>query len=295
MNGNLLSRVYERLDLDVTPRSDEEGLHHLYEGWCNSVPFDNVLKMIALRRGLALPGQKASEFFGCWLSSGSGGTCWAGAIAFRELLVASGFTARFAAGSMYDMGLVNHGTVVVSLGRSEWLADSSLISPVPLRLGGRAYRYSNGVSTVELEPDRGGHLLWMNPLHQTGFLNCRIHRGGIGRDEVLAYYEATRHKSAFNQRLYARRNYRNRVILLRGNLRFEQTQAGMTVQELTENDLRESLHADLGFSEELVENWTKCGALADSMKPANGPAPPPVRGVPPSLRAPSGDNGSYTC
>ncbi|MFN7932830.1 MAG: arylamine N-acetyltransferase [Bryobacteraceae bacterium] len=282
----MLQRVLKRLGLDEPPSPDVEGLQRLYDAWSIAVRFDNVRKMIALRTGRRLPGREAEDFFEAWLSQGAGGTCWAGAIAWLELLRGCGFEARFASGSMFDMGFVNHGTVVVAFGNEEWLADASLMSPAPLLLG-REQRHSNGVTAVELEPDGGSHLVWVTVPHQAGFINCRVYPETLAHGAVLAHYEATRERSAFNQRLYARRNFRDRVILLRGNLRFERRSSGFTAGELTADELRRSMQEEMGFSEELIGEWVECGGLADSMKPSSGPAPPAVKGVPPSLRVAS--------
>lgn len=283
MNGKLLDRIYERLGLDEAPGRDVEGLHRLYDAWSHAVRFDNVRKMIALRTGRALPGREAEDFFEAWLGHGAGGTCWAGAIAWLELLRASGFEARFGCGSMYDMGPVNHGTVFVALDGEDWLADASLVSPIPL-LCGKELRYSNGVSTVELEPDGRTHVVWTTVPHQAGFLNCRVYGETPGHEDVLAQYEATRTHSAFNQRLYARRNFRDKVVLLRGNLRFEQTNGGFTIETLSADGVKAAMQRDMGFSEGLIGEWEECGGLADSMQPSSGAMPPPVKGVPPSQR-----------
>ena len=191
---------------------------------------------------------------------------------------------------MFDMGFVNHGTVIVSFGSEEWLADASLMSPVPLLLGSEQ-RYSDGVSAVELEPEGGSHLVWVTVPHQAGFINCRIHGETLAAGAVLARYEATRERSAFNQRLYARRNFRDRVILLRGNFRFERTSSGLAARELTEDEVQRSMGEEMGFSEELIAQWVECGGLQDSMQPSSGPAPPVVKGVPPSQRVVSMPRG----
>ncbi|MBS1830551.1 MAG: hypothetical protein JST93_34930 [Acidobacteria bacterium] len=282
----MLARVLDRLGLDAPPRPDEEGLHRLYEAWSLATRFDNVRKMIALRTGRPLPGREAPDFFEGWLANGAGGTCWPGAIAWLELLRGCGFEARFGSGSMFDMGFVNHGTVMVAFGGEEWLADSSLMSPAPLLLG-KDQRCGNEVTNVELEPDGDSHLVWVTVPHQAGFVNCRIFREALGHGAVLAHYEATRERSAFNQRLYARRNFRDRVILLRGNLRFERTSSGFAARELTADELVRSMHEEMGYSEELIAQWVECGGLTDSMQPSSGPAPPVVKGVPPSQRVAS--------
>jgi N-hydroxyarylamine O-acetyltransferase len=101
LSPDLRERVLERLGLTGPPRPDLEGLVFVYGAWCARVPFDNVRKMIALRRGAArLPGAAAADFFSGWLEHGASGTCWPTSNALFVLLRALGFEARRVAGCM---------------------------------------------------------------------------------------------------------------------------------------------------------------------------------------------------
>src|SRR4051794_26905177 len=111
----LRDRVLTRLDLRETPHANLAGLRLIYAAWCQSIPFDNIAKLIALRTAAEkpLPGMSASEFFERWLKHGVGGTCWSTANALHQLLSSLGFNARTVAGSMGDTGYIGHGSVKV--------------------------------------------------------------------------------------------------------------------------------------------------------------------------------------
>ncbi|MCC6367821.1 MAG: arylamine N-acetyltransferase [Bryobacterales bacterium] len=284
ISARLRGRVLRRLGLGNTPPPDLDGLRQVYNAWCRRVPFDNVRKMLALRTGSPLPGCDATDFFEGWLETGAGGTCWSGSNALYELLCSLGFRARRAAGSMHDIGSPNHGTVIVTLDSAEFLADSSLLTYEPVPLAGSLHTYDDGINRIEVEPDAGGHILWTRGPHQSFFLACRIFHENVSHETVLANYENSRRQSPFNQRLYALRSLPGRMILLRGNTRYERTRSGVSTQNLTPEELCDSLHADIGLSRPLIGAWSDCGALAASLEPPSGPAPPPPRNVPPSQR-----------
>jgi N-hydroxyarylamine O-acetyltransferase len=72
-----------KLGLSAHPAPTFGGLQTLYAAWCRKVPFDNVRKLIHLRRqdSSPLPGNNVGDFFEAWLRHGTGGTCWAGVVA----------------------------------------------------------------------------------------------------------------------------------------------------------------------------------------------------------------------
>ncbi|MCZ2150172.1 MAG: arylamine N-acetyltransferase [Bryobacterales bacterium] len=282
--AGLRDRILRRLGLNNTPPTTSEGLRLVYNAWSRRVPFDNVRKLLALRTGSPLPGRDATDFFGAWLETGAGGTCWPGSNALYELLCALGFRARLATGSMHDMGVRNHGTVIVTLDSAEFLADSSFLTCEPVPLADSLYTYADGVTAVEVEPDSASHVVWTRGPHQSTFLPCRIFPESISPEAALANYENSRRQSPFNQRLYALRGLPGRMILLRGNTRYERTRAGVFTRDLTPEQLRHALHADIGLSRSLIDAWSECGALAASFEPPSGPAPPPPGNVPPSQR-----------
>jgi N-hydroxyarylamine O-acetyltransferase len=286
MKPELVERVVQRLGFVCAPTPDLEGLRALYGAWCAAVPFDNVRKMIAVRgaKHVPLPGAHADDFFEHWLSDGCGGTCWSTSNALFELASALGFEARRGIGHMRDMGVVNHGTVRVLASGSEWIIDSSLLFNAPVPLTDETFVQADPVFSVEVERDIDGrHVLWVQ-LPPFGFLKCRLQPDEVNHDFYLERYETSREASPFNQRLYARRNRPNEMVVLAGSTRHVKTAAGVAAQELTEAELRESLLRDIGLSERLVEEWARSGSMADSLAPLSGSPPPPPDGVPPSQR-----------
>src|SRR5580692_149390 len=115
----MIDRVLERLELTGRPEPTLAGLSAVYCAWCRHVPFDNIRKLIHVRRGDpgVLPGDDAGDFFHGWLRYGAGGTCWAGNGALSVLLVALGFAARRAVATMLVAPNLppNHGSVTVLL------------------------------------------------------------------------------------------------------------------------------------------------------------------------------------
>ena len=85
-----------------------------------------------------------------------------------------------------------------------------------------------------------------------GTLPFRLLPHPISLSFHLDGYERSREKSAFNRRLYARRNYPGEKRILVGNQRVSKTAAGMDVRALTRGELPEALEADMGIDNRLV-------------------------------------------
>jgi N-hydroxyarylamine O-acetyltransferase len=284
--ADLRDRVLERLGLPGPPAPDLAGLRALYRAWCLHVPFDNVRKMIALRSGelRPLPGGHAEDFFAHWLANGCGGTCWPGSNALEELFQAAGFRARRVAGSMGDSGVVNHGSVKVTVDGRDWVVDSSLLTLVPLPLGGEVYMHRETLLAAEVEPEAGTHLIWVETPPHSGFVCCRLLVDPSDHPAYLAAYERTRESSPFNQRLYARRHRPGEIVMLIGRTRLVKTVRGTASAELTADGICQALRDDFGFSGELIDEWTRSGGLADSLAPPDAAKPPSPARLPPSRR-----------
>ena len=284
----LREQVLDRLGLPGPPRTDLEGLAALYGAWCARVPFDNVRKMIALRSRPdgPLPGLGAQDFFEQWLAHGAGGTCWPTSNALFELARALGFEARRVAGSMRDLGVVNHASVKVRADGREWLVDSSQLTNVPLPLDDQVFVHDDPVFPAEVEPLDGTHVLWTHSPPNASHLPCRLLVDPAARAAYVAGYEASRTRSPFNQRLYVRRNRPGELLVLVGTTRFSRTARGLDVRELGPGEACDALREDAGLSDALIEAWVACGGLDASLEPPSGPKPPPVTRKPPSLREP---------
>jgi len=288
--ARLRDRVLARLGLTGPPPTDHDGLRSLYRAWSAAVPFDNLRKMIALRAGdgRALPGIEPEDFLSTWLEHGTGGTCWPGSNALHALVCSLGFDAVRITGHMRDMGVVNHGSVIVTVRSSgaeeRVLVDSSMLTNDPLPLGAGIYVRGDPVFEVEVEAEDGTHVVWWDAPPNSSFLPCRLVPGAAGHAEYVAAYERSRERSAFNDRLYARRNLPGEMVVLLGNTRFRKSAAGLEKQDLSPDELESALREEFGYSPDIVQQWIRSGALEASFVPPAGPKPPPITRPRPSQR-----------
>jgi N-hydroxyarylamine O-acetyltransferase len=286
LSADLRDRVLERLGFAAPPAPDLEGLRALYRAWCCHIPFDNLRKLIALRTDAArpLPGGDAEDFFVSWLRHGCGGTCWPGSNALFALFHAAGFAARRIVASMGDNGAANHGSVKVAIDGRDWLVDSSLLTLIPLPLSEDLFMERGPLLAIEVEPEDGTHVVWIDTPPNPAYLCCRLLSDPTDHATYLTAYETSRERSPFNQQLYARRHRPDRVAVLRGHTRTVRNAEGTASGELTREEVRAALHDDFGYSEELIENWVRSGSLEASFEPPSGPKPPPPTRKPPSQR-----------
>lgn len=287
LSDDCRARVLRRLGLSGCPSADFAGLRALYGAWCSRVSFDNLRKMIALRTSAdcPLPGLDAEEFFETWLQDGCAGTCWPTSNALFALVRAVGFDARRVAGSMRDLGIVNHGSVIVRIGSRDWLIDTSFLCNVPLPLDDRVYIHDDPVFEVEVEPVEGRHLAWVLTPPSMEHMPCRLLVDPADAALWRERYEESRERSAFNKRLYARRNRPGECLVLAGSLRCSKTAAGVIAETLTAERLCACLRDDFGFSPALIDRWIDAGGLGDSLEPHAGAAAPPASDRrPPSRR-----------
>lgn len=286
ISKDIQTQVLNRLKLNEPITTNLEFLEHLYFSWCQHVPFDNLRKMISMKSNYKgkLPGMDAADFFENWLINGSGATCWPMANAFYELLISIGFDAKRIAGNMRDLGLLNHGSVKVSINGLNYLTDASLLLNKVFLLGHDTIIENNPVFPAEIEKDGDSHLLWLLTPPGKSFFYCRVNSNPV---DFLVFdngYEKSRDHSIFNQRLYARRNFSEKLIVLWGNLYYVKTIMGIECHELTREEVCRTLHIEFGISEKLLNEWVACGCLEASFEIYSGPAPPHVPIKPPSLR-----------
>jgi N-hydroxyarylamine O-acetyltransferase len=282
----LRDSVLERLGFSTPPAADLAGLRAVYARWCQRVPFDNLRKMIALRAPdvRPMPGLPASDFFDAWLAAGCGGTCWPTSNALWSLLADLGFDARRVAGSMRDIGVVGHGTVIVTLDGREWLVDSSLLTLEPIPVDRTPAVVGDPLVPVEVERDGQDLVVWFDALPSADPVPCRLLVDPADTSLYEARYEWSRGVSPFNQRVYARRHLPGRATVLMGHTLFTRTANTRSAKELEPAAICDALVEHFGISEALIARWGDCGALADSTQPATGPPPPQSPRRPPSRR-----------
>ncbi|MCC6201507.1 MAG: hypothetical protein IT494_00705 [Gammaproteobacteria bacterium] len=283
----LRDEVLLRLGCATPLRPDAAGLGTLYRSWCLQVPFDNIRKMIALGQGgeAPLPGGDATDFFEHWLAAGTGGTCWTTSNALCVLARSLGFDAWRVAGSMRDLGIINHGSVLVRGDDGHWLLDTSIMYNEPAPIGTAPFS-RDGAFPVEVEPSAdGGFLLWVDVPPGPGYTCCRLNTQRVSHAQFLANYEVSRERSPFNTRLYARRNRPEALVLLSGSQRYVKTASGVTRQELAPEELVQALRDEIGIAPAVVAAWVAAGGLESSYRPQHNPAAP-APSEPPSRRRP---------
>jgi N-hydroxyarylamine O-acetyltransferase len=253
---DLVNRVLEKLEVDV-PAPDLGGLCLLYSAWCQSVPFDNVLKLIYVAEGRTgpFPGATAEGFFRSWLGHGVGGTCWAGNGALHDLLESLGFevTRAIATGlpSPHTPG-PNHGSVIVTLEGERWIVDASILSGEPIRIASPEERLGVGPLPRFFWLDGQPAVLWRSLGAPEGF-PCRIDRVGALREEWDALYERTRGGSFFNYQLNARIMRGPKSIGASGGRRFSFDDDGSLTSSPLDRDGRIRFLVDeLGVAEEIA-------------------------------------------
>ncbi len=286
LSRKLVKKILVRLGIPSPLVPDPASLEKLYAAWCWHMPFENTRKMVALAsdNNEALPGLDANDFFENWLEYGTGGTCWPVANAFYELLVALDFDAFRIAGHMRDLPELNHGSVKVLISDREYLAEASLLLNRILPLGDETLINRDRLYPAELERGDASHLLWLCTPPNEEYFFCRLMHDPVEYSLFKQRYEVSRETSVFNQRLYARRNYQDRMIILYGNMRYTKTVHGIEKSELTKEELSESLHHEIGVSWRQIKKWTSSGGLDRSFTKSASPSTSASELLPPSQR-----------
>jgi N-hydroxyarylamine O-acetyltransferase len=283
----LVESVLERIGLTTSPSIDLGGLREIYGAWCAHVPFDNVAKLLALRESpdAPLPALSAARFFERFLQHGTGGTCWPSSDALCSLLESVGFPACRVAGSMRDTGIVSHGSVKVTFGSDDWLVDSSLLTNAPIPLSDEVFTSDDPVFEFEVERVDGTHIVWSDLPPSPSWIPCPILVDPAAPDFYETRWQASKLRSPFNERVYARRNRPGELLVISANRRISKTSNRIDARELNARELCNCLRDEIGVSGEYVKAMLESGIIDASMKPSSAEPPPPITAKPPSKRS----------
>ncbi|MEU3412239.1 arylamine N-acetyltransferase [Streptomyces sp. NPDC006658] len=150
--------VTEWLGLPEPPAPTLDGLRQVYSRWCTRVPFDNMLIRQSLAAGaLVIRGMRPEEFLRTAREQGVGNLCMESAEALHALLSAYGFDAALGLCQIGgDSGTLraNHVTVLVAIGSTRYIVDTTLLTgfPLPLVHGARL----SGVVPYAVDRDPDG-------------------------------------------------------------------------------------------------------------------------------------------
>jgi N-hydroxyarylamine O-acetyltransferase len=277
----MVDRILAKLELTGRPEPTLSGLSAVYRAWCRHVPFDNIRKLIHVRRGDpgVLPGDDVEDFFDNWLRFGAGGTCWAGNGALGALLMTLGFAARRGVATMLVAPNLppNHGSITVLLDERRYLVDASILHHEPLLL--EAHPPPHEPAPAAGRPAPAAHSAWSaachwrdgrwyirwRPLHKLDGLDCRIDRFDAEAATFRQFHEQSRAWSPFNYALYVRTNRDASVLGAAFGQRVEIDESGAAVQRpLQASDRIRFLVEEVGIHEELA-----------AMVPPDWATPPP--------------------
>ena len=272
VDRGLQERILTKLGLSKAPDLTLAGLTTLYGAWCQHVPFDNIRKLIHLRRGDAgpLPGTDAVDFFEAWLRHGTGGTCWAGHTAWHALLGSLGFDVIRGIGTMLVAPDIppNHATVFVTLDGTRYIVDASILHGEPMPIDVEDGGVSHGAWGVRIRRTPGGQpLIRWRPIHMPEGIDCRIDAFDVTAKVFVLSHEGTRGWSPFNYGLYSRVNRGHRVVGVGMGQWAEFDDAGRAVlRPLPADERVRVMVEELGISEELAR-----------AVPPDVPMPPPPK------------------
>ncbi len=264
----LIERVLSRLDMPAYPERSPRGLEAFYRAWCRHVPFDNVRKLIAVRRLQPgpLPGNDPAEFLEAFLAHGVGGTCWAGNGALCAILNGLGFDARRAVATMVVAPSLppNHGSVAVRFEGQTYLVDASIMHSKPLLVReGQPSRIDHPAWGVIGHWVDGAFTVRWRPLERGAGLDCRIDEWSVDGARFEAQHEATRTWSPFNFALMFN--------VIRGDGRFGMGGGMRIAIDSSGREVRSAIGDRIGF---LVDELGISEALA-SRVPDDVTMPPP--------------------
>ncbi|MEO1058046.1 MAG: hypothetical protein AAFY28_14135 [Actinomycetota bacterium] len=233
----------------------------LYRRWCQTIPFDNLLRRIRVAdSNPELPGTTPDEFLASFLAHGAGGLCVPGAMALRALLqwvrvpadLVSAHYCEFVDCSEPD----NHLTVVADVGR-RLLVDPTLLLGEPIELGSPggsghtlplswSQRRNDGVLVIEVRTALTG---------RPGFLRVSGLRPRSPRFAQLLYARTQGHRffRDFNRTSYVRLNDGDGAMAACGPLFAARTGCADPGPILLEPEqMQETLSTRFGYSAELV-------------------------------------------
>jgi len=256
MRDEVVDAVLARLAVE-RPAPDLAGLRSVYASWCRSVPFDNTLKLIRMAEALPgpLPGSTADSFFDEWLAHGTGGTCWAGNGALHDFLAALGFVVERALATMLpipDLPGPNHGSVVVTIDGSRYIADASILSGEPIRILEPGREDATAPLPRLAWLDDKPAVVWRMLMAPDGF-PCRVDRIGASWDEWDALHQCTSGWSPFNYELNVRLQRGSESVGVAAGRRFVfQEDGSLDSFPLERVERTRFLIEDIGISESVV-------------------------------------------
>jgi len=257
LDQKIAKNVLSHLKLNIN-KPNEESLHELYNAWCDNIPFDNFWKRLQLA-GAAFSNKdqmNPNNFFEIWLEHGLGGTCWTSTVAMYSLLQYLGFNVRYITGSMGDMGMPNHGSLIVAFENGkEFIVDTSILNNNPIEIVGNGVEH--GVYPVQLVKDNNKKLLIFEHVTKREVMPCAIIDTNISEEALEQHYNVSIEMSLFNDCIYVRKNKKGSIESIVGNTFYHKTASSIESKEISKDGISAVLVDTMGFSKEIVNHIEK--------------------------------------
>lgn len=183
---------------------DTAGLAELYRRFCAAIPFDPVMKAVAIRECTQPPGADPVAVAERFLATGIGGTCWATCGVLAGLAAHAGLDASIGLERMLDIDVVDfHCFTVLHTDNGPLALDPVHVSgdPLPLRAGAGGTHPVYATSFAADEMDRLLHT-WRSPEHGGRYV---VLSDRLGVDDVAAFCDVSvDHTGVRARRLFQR-------------------------------------------------------------------------------------------
>ncbi len=241
---------------------NQEGLEKIYQAWCRNIPFDNFWKRLDLAKTPFINKDQIdpTTFFEAWLEHGIGGTCWTTTNALQHLLVEIGFQSRIVGGSMGDMGMVNHGSLIVTTNDGqEFIVDSSISNETPIEVTPKTI--DNSPHSIQLiDEDVKLSVLFEFP-SKKDLMKCAIYNDTFSQKALHKSHLESYTHSLFNDCVYIKKNNELGINTIIGDTLYTKTKNEIKKVTLTKGEIHETLSSIMGFSNELIAHIEKTSLL----------------------------------
>ncbi len=251
---DIKQQVLKKLEISESIGCTKQNLEDLFKAWCRNIPFDNFWKRMDLigKSFSQLDQLDPNNFFELWLEHGVGGTCWVTTNAMFELLKDLGFNARVISCSMGDMGIPNHGSIIVTIDNEELIIDTSVLNEQPIELAN--IKKENEIHPIQVIHTDSKTTVLFEFVMSRKQMPWTLIDNDINLDTIKSLHETSINASLFNDCIYIRKNSENKTYSLIGNTFYIKSSDKIEAQTLDNNEIKKTLVDVFGFSKEITNH-----------------------------------------
>ncbi|CAM1373136.1 arylamine N-acetyltransferase [Tenacibaculum xiamenense] len=253
----IIRKILSRFNI-TTIECNEEGLKKIYQAWCRNIPFDNFWKRLELEKTPFISKDQIdpSAFFEAWLEHGVGGTCWTTTNALQYLLEELGFQTKIVGGSMGDMGMVNHGSLIVTTNNGkEFIVDTSISNETPIELTPKTI--DNAPHSIQLMDEGEKRSIFFEFPSKKDLMKCAIYNNTFSTEDLYNAHKESYTNSLFNDCVYIKKNNEFGINTIIGDTLYTKTKNNVKKVTLNREEIKTVLLDTMGLSQELIDHIEK--------------------------------------